>query len=86
MDEARDHYLLIDVGWRGNERIRGCVIHVDIKDGRIWIQYDGTEYGVANELVDLGVPKEDIVLGFRAPYRLPDTGFGVAVEPGLSAQ
>ena len=48
-----------------------------IKDEKIWIQYDGTEIGTANELVELGVPKEDIILAFHAPYKRPYTGFGV---------
>jgi hypothetical protein len=51
------------------------VIHVDIKDGKIWIQCDFTEEGVANELVELGVPKTDIVLGFRSPYVRQFTDF-----------
>jgi hypothetical protein len=78
IDEQNDHYLLLYVGWRGNERIRGCTLHLDIKDGRIWIQYDGTEVGVANDLVAMGVPKQDIVLGFRAPARRQYTEFAAA--------
>lgn len=39
---------------------------MDIKDGKIWIQHDGTESGVANELGELGVPKADIVLAYFA--------------------
>ncbi len=78
LDEANDHYLLLFVGWRGNERVRGCTLHLDIKDERIWIQYDGTEVGVANELVEMGVPKQDIVLGFRAPARRQYTEFAAA--------
>ena len=50
-------------------------MHMDIKDGKIWIQHDGTEIGVANELVELGVPKEDIVLAYHAPYQRVYTGF-----------
>lgn len=45
----------------------GCVLHLDIKNSKIWIQHDGTEIGIANELVKLGVPKEDIVLAFHEP-------------------
>lgn len=45
------------------------IIHVDIKDDKISIQRDGTEIGIANELMATGVPKEDIVLGFHAPYK-----------------
>jgi hypothetical protein len=74
-DRTHHHYQLLTVGWDGDERIRGCILHVDIKGNRIWIQHDGTEVGIANELVARGVPKEDIVLAFHAPYKRPYTGF-----------
>jgi hypothetical protein len=78
IDADRDHYQLLRAGWRDEEhRVYGCLIHIDIKDGKIWIQRDGTEVGVANELVAMGVPKEDIVLAFHPPYKRPYTGFGV---------
>lgn len=51
--------------------------NVDIKDNKIWIQRDGTEIGIANELVAAGVSKEDIVLGFHAPYKREFTDFAV---------
>lgn len=56
-------------------RVYGCIIHIDIKDSKIWIQRDGTETGVANELVTAGVPKQDIILGFHAPYKRKFTEF-----------
>jgi hypothetical protein len=42
---------------------------------KVWIQRDFTEEGVASELVDLAVPKTDIVLGFKPPYMRQFTGF-----------
>ena len=77
-DIERDRYLLLYVGWRDEERMYGCPIHIDIKDGKIWIQRDFTEEGLANQLVELGVPKIDIVLGFRAPYVRQFTEFATA--------
>ncbi|MEH2210717.1 XisI protein [Nostoc sp.] len=62
-DTERDHNQLVYVGWRGSKRLYGTVLHLDIIDGKIWIQQYGTEVGIANQLVELGVPKEDIVLG-----------------------
>ncbi len=76
-DMERDHYQLVHAGWHNNRRMYGCIIHIDIKDGKLWIQHDGTEVGTANELVELGVPKEDIVLAFHAPFKRPYTGFAV---------
>lgn len=76
-DEKHNHYHLMTVGWNGDRRIRGSILHIDIKDNKIWIQHDGTEEGVANELLNQGVPKQDIVLAFHSPFRRQFTGFGV---------
>lgn len=66
-DAEKDHYELVHVGWDRKKRIHGSVIHVDIKGDKVWIQHDGTSDGIADELVEAGIPKEDIVLGFRYP-------------------
>jgi hypothetical protein len=66
-DREADRYLLMVLGRDGKRRAHGCVIHVDIKDGKLWIHRDGIEYGMARELMDAGVPPEDIVLAFRPP-------------------
>ena len=55
----------------------GCVLHLDIKNDKIWIQHDGTEVGIANKLVEMGVLKADIVLAFHEPFVRQFTGFGV---------
>ncbi|MEH2078008.1 MAG: XisI protein [Nostoc sp.] len=74
-DTERDCYLLVYVGWNDEERVYGCPIHISIKDNKIWIQRDFTEEGIANQLVEIGVPTTDIVLGFRSPYVRQFTGF-----------
>jgi hypothetical protein len=76
-DVTQDHYQVMNVGWDGDRRVHGCVLHLDIKDGKIWVQHNATELPIAQELVALGVPKEDIILGFQAPYAREYTGFGV---------
>ncbi len=74
-DQKRNHYLLINMGWNNGRRVHGCIIHIDIIEGKIWIQRDGTESGIALELEEAGVPKEDIVLGFREPELRHYTGY-----------
>ncbi len=47
-DTTSDRYQLVNVGWKNSStRIYGCVLHVDIKDGKIWVQHDGTEDAIA---------------------------------------
>lgn len=77
-DAEQDRYQVLSAGWHGDERIYGCSVHMDIKDGKIWIQYDGTEIGFADELVKLGVPKEDIVLAYHSPLMRQFDGFAVS--------
>ena len=74
-DETRDHYHLVQVGWVGDRRYCGSLIHIDLMDGQVWIQYDGTEHGIANDLVALGVPKTAIVLAYYEPAHRAFTEF-----------
>lgn len=78
LDEKGDHYQLIRVGFEDNRRVHYCVFHFDIKNDKIWIQQDTTDIPVAQLLLDAGIPKEDIVLAFHAPYRRELSGFAIA--------
>jgi hypothetical protein len=77
-DTARDHYQLMRVGWKGLERIYYTVLHFDIKDGKIWLQHNATDVDVGQELVEMGIDREDIVLGLHPSYKRPYTSYGVA--------
>lgn len=77
-DREKDSYLLMTVGWDDERRIHGCLIHIDILNEKIWIQRDGTEDGIATELVAAGVPKSDIVLAFHHPEIRQHTEFAFA--------
>lgn len=77
-DTEQDRYQLIYVGWRNSKRVYGVILHLDIIDNKIWIQQDGTEIGIANTLVELGVPKENIVLAFDPPNLRRYTDFAVS--------
>jgi len=76
-DTKQDHYMVMNVGWDGQRRVYGCVLHLDIKEGKIWIEPNMTEMRVAQELGEQGVSKDDIVLGFQAPQMREYTGYGV---------
>ncbi|MEH1928961.1 XisI protein [Nostoc sp.] len=78
IDTSHDHYQLMYVGWNGLNRVYHSVMHFDIKDGKIWIEQNMTHIDLAQELLEMGVIKEDIVLGLQPPYKRPYTGYGVA--------
>ena len=66
-DETRGHYELVYAGWIDQKRVHGAVIHIDARGDRIWIQHDGTSPGVAEALIERGVPEEHLVLAFHHP-------------------
>lgn len=78
VDEVQDHYELIYAGWTRHYRVHGSLLHIDIRDGKVWIESDGTEEGIANRLVAAGIPPERIVLAYKHPSMRPHTGFAVA--------
>jgi hypothetical protein len=78
VDREGDHYQILRDGWRNKRRFYGCVLHLDIKGGKVWVRHDGTEQAIAERLVERGVPREDIVLGFHAPELRQFTEFAIA--------
>ena len=75
LDIERDHYQLLNVGWNNDKWIYGCVLHIDIKNGKVWIQHNGTEDEIAEELIKSGIPEQDIVIGFHSPFKRKFTKF-----------
>ncbi|BAY97281.1 XisI protein [Tolypothrix tenuis PCC 7101] len=77
-DTENEHYQILNVGWDKHRRIYNCVMHLDIKNGKIWIQRNQTDKLLADELVAMGVPKQDIILGLQPVYAREYTGYGIA--------
>lgn len=65
------------LGVEGHKMVHGCILHLEIRDDKIWIHRDGTEDGIPRELLAEGVPKDKIVLGFYTPEKRKITDFAV---------
>jgi hypothetical protein len=79
-DEKNDRFLVMSVGWcfRPPGRVHDCLVHIDIVDGKLWVQGDKADVGLVRELEEAGVAKSDIVLGFRDPEHRKYTDYAVA--------
>ncbi len=77
-DDENQQYLLRELGWTEDSRIRQTRLHVCLRNGKIWIEEDWTEEGIATYFLEQGVPNQDIVLGFQPPQMRPFTEFAVA--------
>ncbi|MEM1118953.1 MAG: element excision factor XisI family protein [Bacteroidota bacterium] len=79
-DMERGHFLVFLDGWESHiSRTYGFSVHLQVTDtGKIWIREDTTAPPIAHALLDNGVPKSDIILGYYAPDTRKDMGFAVA--------
>lgn len=77
-DEQSDNYLLIQMGWKLDKRIKNTTLHVRLLNHKIWIEEDWTEQGVVTDFIDLGVPDSDLVLAFHPPHLRQYTDFAIA--------
>ncbi len=77
-DRESDHYSLTHAGWLNGRHYFGTVLHIDLKpDGKVWVQHNGTEAMIGDELVEAGVAKGDIVLAFLPEETRRLDGFAV---------
>ena len=78
MDDAAGHYQITQFGWSGRNRIHGMILHCDVRDGKIYLEHDGTSFEVVDMLIARGVPPGDMVLGWQPPNLRHLTPFAVA--------
>ena len=54
-DLERDHFMVAHVGWQNHKRLRGTPLFLRLRNGKIWIEDDWTERGIATDLLAAGV-------------------------------
>lgn len=63
-DKENKHYQIIAMGWEGYHRIFNLLFHVDVIGNKVWLQEDKMEYSIADRLVENGISKKEIVIGY----------------------
>lgn len=78
-DDRNGQYMVMRIGWRAETRVHRPLFYLRLKDAKIYIEEDWTKEGIANELMQAGVPASDIVLAFNPPALRKETpAFAVA--------
>ena len=78
IDDERGNYMWLKLGWENGKRVKHLTVYARLRDGKVWIEEDLTEDGIATDLVREGVPKDDIVLAFHDPETRKHTDFAAA--------
>lgn len=74
-DDRYHNYLWLRFGWNGKQQVQYIIIYLAIKESKIWVEADATNFGIVDELLAAGIPKTDIVLGFHPPSKRALTEF-----------
>ena len=56
--------MVVDVGWDQPGRVNAVILHVALRNGKVWVEADGIAEGITQELLAAGIPKQDIALAF----------------------
>ncbi len=68
-DTNADSYQWLSMGWNGMQRIFNVIIHIEIRQNLVWIERNNSSIEIGEILVEQGVPRNQIVLAFHAPYK-----------------
>lgn len=74
-DDTQHRYALMQVGWDRGRRIRGNLIYIALHDEKVWIEYDGMEQGITQDLITAGIMPDQIVLAFLPEPQLATAQF-----------
>jgi XisI protein len=70
MDSTNQHYQLLHLDWENHLRTYTILLHFDIKDGKIWLQQNNTDFPLDDDFQSLGIQKNEIVNGlYPEKYR-----------------
>ena len=77
-DREHDSYALIVSGFEHRRRIHDFLLHFEIKNGKIWLQANNTDFEITKDLEKAGIRKDEIVLGIHPPHLRPHTEYAAA--------
>ena len=81
IDKENNHFMLLSIGWHNQKFVYNVAFHFDIVADKIWLQQNNTDVLIADDLVEMGVEKSDIILGFISPHLREYSGFATAWNP-----
>lgn len=76
-DNERGEYLLIKTGWdkNGETKTSHTIFHFRLNNNKVYVEEDNTDADIVGQMLDAGIPKEDIVLAFYSPQKRKVTDF-----------
>ncbi len=77
VDRDSKHYQLVMIGWEHQKRHFGVLVHLWIKNGKVNLEYNGTEENFLAQLEERGAQKSELVIAFHSPFLRSLTDYAV---------
>lgn len=77
VSEDQTDFLLLSIGWRGKQFQNNVMFHFQIRGNKVWILKNNTDVEIGEILVEEGIPKSDIVIGWLPTYLQEMSDYGV---------
>lgn len=74
-DDEHGRYQIVALGWIDGKYIVDVVVYLELRGNLIWLHADNTDWGVGEDLLSQGIPKESIVIGWLTPFMRQHSGF-----------
>lgn len=79
-DDQASVYQWCSYGWQDMKRNFNVIIHIEIRNGFVWIERNASDIEIGELLTERGIPKSQIVLGFQAPYKRGLHGYATGLS------
>jgi XisI protein len=66
-DTERDRYQVMVLGWLDGEPFHDCLAYVTLRNQKVSIEIDTSDFGLTDALVKAGVSEADLTFGFSMP-------------------
>ena len=64
-DDQHGVYMVLKNGWRGKDRIQNILIFIRLVKDKVLVEEDWTDFDIVGQLLEAGIPQENIVLAFH---------------------
>ena len=78
INKDQSEFILLKVGWFGKEFKHSVIFHFEIKNNKVWLYKNNTDIEIGELLVDKGIPKSNIVIGFISEMERTVEGYALA--------
>jgi hypothetical protein len=79
-DLERKQFQVLVIGWLNDRYHCQVIVHLEVRNKLVWLQQDLTDANIAEQLIEAGIPREQIVLGFQPEYKRGLYGFASGAD------